>query len=323
MDAETADRASRNAALTLALSLPGDSVLYLLLPVHAATFGITLPEAGLLLAANRLVRVFGYGWVAGFYAHRGPRAACLLAAGGAALSTLGYATLSGVWPLLLARLLWGLSFAAMNIANQALPTAEFAGAPRRMGRARAIIAVGPTAGLLGGAIAVGFCGPRMVFLALSMIALIAPLFASQLPVIREPPRQSRPGIAGPDAFSVWSFVMGFTVDGIFVFGLSLLAASNHGQGAIVAVGAAMALRYGSEIVLSPMGGALAHRYGPRRMLISLSLACAAALALIGISGSTLWFGVLATIVLKAVLQPVPHRNQWLGRWYSCDLCSPA
>jgi MFS family permease len=99
--------------------------------------------------------------------------------------------------------------------------------------------------------------------------------------------------------------MGLTVDGIFVFGLSLLAASNHGHGTIIVVGTAMALRYGSEIVLSPIGGALAHRFGARRMLISLSLACAAALALIGISGSTLWFGVLATIVLKALLQPVP------------------
>jgi hypothetical protein len=66
MDAETANRASRN--------------------VHAAMFGITLPEAALLLAANRLVRIFGYSWVADFYAHRGPRAACLLAAGSAALS---------------------------------------------------------------------------------------------------------------------------------------------------------------------------------------------------------------------------------------------
>ena len=96
MDIATADRASRYAALTLALALPGDSVLYLLLAVHAATFGVTLPETGLLLAANRIVRVFGYSWVASFYAHRGPRAACTLAAAGGVLSTLGYATLSGV-----------------------------------------------------------------------------------------------------------------------------------------------------------------------------------------------------------------------------------
>src|SRR4030081_502914 len=105
MNAQQADHAARHAALALTLALPGDTVLYLLLPLYAATFGVTLPEAGLLLAANRIVRIFGSGWVASFYANRVPRAACLLAAIGAVLSTFGYATLSGVWALLLARLL--------------------------------------------------------------------------------------------------------------------------------------------------------------------------------------------------------------------------
>jgi MFS transporter, DHA1 family, inner membrane transport protein len=84
---------------------------YLLLPLHHETFGVSLAEAGLLLAANRLVRIAGYGWVARLYAERGPHAARLLAALGSLLSTLGYAALSGVWALLIARLIWGVSFA--------------------------------------------------------------------------------------------------------------------------------------------------------------------------------------------------------------------
>ena len=63
MSPEQADRESRNASIVLALTLPGDTVRYLLLPLYAATFGVSLPEAGLLLAANRLVRIAGYGWV--------------------------------------------------------------------------------------------------------------------------------------------------------------------------------------------------------------------------------------------------------------------
>lgn len=304
MTPQEADRASRNAALTLTLALPGDTVLYLLLPLHAATFGVTLPEAGLLLAANRIVRIFGYGWVAAFYSHRGPRAACLLAAVGAVLSTLGYAMLSGVWTLLLARLLWGLSFAAMNIANQALPTAVFEGASRRMGRARAIVAVGPMAGLLGGAIMAEFYGARLVFFTLSVIALLAPVYAMRLPMVREIVRRPGPRIARPNAFSIWSFSIGFTLDGLFIFGLSLLAASGGGRGTIIAAGSAMALRYASEIIVSPAGGALAHRFGARPMLVSLSFGCAAALALVGTSGWVLWFGVLATVVTRAMLQPL-------------------
>src|SRR3954447_25803014 len=93
-----ADENSRHASLTLAFAQPGDTLLYLLLPLYHAEFGVGLAEAGLLLAANRLVRIAGYGWIARFYAERGPRAACLLAAAGSLLATLGYAALSGVWP---------------------------------------------------------------------------------------------------------------------------------------------------------------------------------------------------------------------------------
>ena len=99
------NRASRDASVTLGVVLPGDTVLYLLLPLHAAVFGVTLPEAGLLLAANRLVRIAGYGWVARGYHRFGPRAACLAATLGATAATLGYALTTGLIPLLLARLL--------------------------------------------------------------------------------------------------------------------------------------------------------------------------------------------------------------------------
>jgi len=305
MNAEDADRASRNAALTLTLALPGDTLLYLLLPLHAAAFGITLPEAGLLLAANRMVRVFGYRWVANFYAARGPRAACLAAALAAVLATLGYATLAGLWPLLVARLLWGLAFAAMNIANQALPTAHMHAAPRRMGKARSIVAIGPMLGLLAGGILADLFGPRLVFALLAAVALIAPFFAAQLPSTPEPMVQQRPRFARPDAFSVWSFSMGFALDGLFVFGLSLLAGAGLGRNGVIAASVAMALRYISEILLSPSGGALAHRYGARRMLVALSMAAAAALASLGVPEPILWFAVLATVVLRALLQPLP------------------
>src|SRR4051812_10601768 len=86
VEAEAADRNSRNASLTLAFAQPGDTLLYLLLPLYHTSFGVTLAEAGLLLAANRLVRIAGYGWVARFYAERGPRISCLLAALGSLLA---------------------------------------------------------------------------------------------------------------------------------------------------------------------------------------------------------------------------------------------
>jgi MFS family permease len=302
---QDADKASRNAALTLALALPGDAVLYLLLPLYAPVFGVTLAQAGVLLAANRLVRIAGYGLVARLYSARGPRAACLVASAGAIVSTLGYFWLSGLWALLVMRLVWGLSFAALNIANQVLPTAAPEGAARRSGKARALVAVGPMVALMGGAIVAELWGPRIVFLLLGLAALAAPLFAARLPHGPEAFKASSRRLGLPGPINVWSFIMGLTLDGLFIFGLSLLAAKSLPHGAVIAGGAAMALRYLVEIGFAPVGGHLAQQHGARRMVVVFSIGAAAGLALLAGNGPVLWTGILVTIVLRALLQPLP------------------
>ncbi len=267
---------------------------------------MTLGEAGLLLAANRLVRIAGYGWIAHLYARRGPRLACLLAALGSALAALSYASLSGVWALLLARLLWGLCFAALNIATQALPTTEPVGSARRSGRSRAIIAAGPMLGLLGGATLSQLAGPRPSFLVLAVAALLAVPFALRLPSGEEAGTGRAPigpRFALPSRLDVWSFVQGLTLDGLFVLGLSVLAAAAMPDHAALAVGAALALRYAAEIALGPVGGAFAERHGARQLLVLLSVAAAGGLALVGIG--LLWVGAVLVMLVRGLIQPLP------------------
>jgi MFS family permease len=299
-----ADENSRHASLTLAFAQPGDTLLYLLLPLHHDAFGVTLAEAGLLLAANRLVRIAGYGWVARLYADRGPRSACQLAAFGALLSTTGYGLLSGVWALLITRLLWGLSFAAMNIATQALATAEMEGAGRRSGRMRSMVAAGPFLGLVVGAAIDQLAGPRLAFLALAVVALAAFPFAVRLPRDGEgrPDRLPGPRFRIPSRLDTWSFIQGMTLDGLFVMGMSVLAAAAIPSYAALAAGAALALRYIAEIGLGPVGGALAQRFGPRRVLTLLSVSTAVGLAVIG--AGTLWIGALLVVCLRGLVQPI-------------------
>ncbi|MEM8976950.1 MAG: MFS transporter, partial [Pseudomonadota bacterium] len=305
MEATKADRATFNASMTLSLALPGDTVLYLLLPIYAAAFGVSLPEVGLLLAANRLVRIVGYSWVAQFYTTRGPRTACATAAIGAFLAAVGYATLSGVWALLIARLIWGLSFAALNIAVHALPTAEAGGAAKRSGWSRSIIACGPMIGLIAGALIAEAHGPRIVFAVLAGVALLALPFALRLPRSPEELSTSAPRFAKPGPISVWSFCMGFALDGLFIFGLALLAKASMPDGAAVAAGFAMASRYVFEIVLSPLGGRWAAKIGARRLLVILSISAAMGLILQGLGSPLLWVGAVTVIVLRALLQPLP------------------
>ena len=75
------------------------------------------------------------------------------------------------------------------------------------------------------------------------------------------PRLPRPRFGLPSRLDLWSFVQGMTLDGLFVLGMSVLAAAAVPDYAALAAGAALALGYIAEILLGPAGGALAERQG--------------------------------------------------------------
>ena len=96
----------------LSLALVGDALIYAVLPVHAETFGIRLIRVGVLLSANRFVRVFAYGWIAVSAQRFGLRRICIAALLAAIVSTAMYGLATDAAALLFARILWGLAFAS-------------------------------------------------------------------------------------------------------------------------------------------------------------------------------------------------------------------
>lgn len=296
------DRHARAAAIVLALTLPADTVMYLLLPIFAPAFGVTLPEAGVLLAANRLVRIAGYGYVVRFYNEHGSRRSCVIAVAMAALAAFGYCMLSGFLALLVLRVIWGIAFAFMNIATQVTATAEPEGAAERSGRSRAVIAFGPMVALPLAAIAAAHVGPRPVFFVLGLVSLVAFLPCPALPAAD---RTQRPGkrFGWPARVDVWSFVHGFALDGVFVFMLSLLAAASFPDHAALAAATALALRYFAEVFLAPLGGRMARRFGARELLLALSIGAGLALALVNASAG--WIAVVVVVLLRGLMQPLP------------------
>ena len=77
------------SSLVLSLSLFGDALLYVILPVHADAFGVSLAMVGFLLAINRIIRTFAYGIIVKIAARIGLKTLCLIAAPTAVASTLG------------------------------------------------------------------------------------------------------------------------------------------------------------------------------------------------------------------------------------------
>lgn len=299
---EGADKNARLAALTLAFCLPSDVLLYLLLPMHPEAFGITLAQAGVLLAANRLVRIFGYRHVLRFYGRHGDRWTLMLAASAAMVCALGNAVLSGFAALLMLRLIWGLCFAALNLSTQVLATADAAYAAQRSGRSRALIALGPMLALPLGAFASQELGPRAIFWLLALSCAIGFLIARGLPVSGHYLPENKRRFRFPDSVALWSFVEGVALDGLFIFGLSLQAQKMLGEDALLVAGILMALRYLSEVLLSPLGGRAAQMFGATPMLLLFSTLSALALTAFGMH----WVvaGAACVLILRALQLPL-------------------
>lgn len=296
------DQASRRAAIVLACCLPSDVLLYLLLPMYAPVFGITLIEAGVLLAANRVIRIVGYRYVVQLYARFGDRRSLIVAAAVAALCALGNAHLSGFWALLGLRLAWGLSFATFNLSTQVLATADPAGAARRTGTSRALIAIGPMLALSAGAWLALHHGPRAVLLLSSGFCLIGLLLALGLPNAgHELPAPGR-RLRWPDRIVTWSFIEGVTLDGLFIFGLSAFSQAVLGGNAVLVAGLLMTLRYLSDMLLSPLGGRAADRYGAAPMLVACSTLTTLSLTAFGFHWLIL--GAAGVLILRALQIPL-------------------
>lgn len=299
---QIADRQSRDAATVMALCLPSDVLLYLLLPMQPQAFGITLAQAGVLLAANRLVRIVGYSQMVRFYARNGDRLTSMIAAAAAACCALGNATLSGFGWLLGLRLVWGLCFAAFNLSTQVMATHEPAGAAHRSGRARALAAIGPMLALPAGAALSLWLGPRAIFFILAGTCTLGFFVARRLPDQPHALTTSGKRFKAPDSVAVWSFIEGVALDGLFIFGLSLQAQKVLGGDAMMIAGVLMGLRYLSELLLSPLGGWAAERFGATAMLLVFSITSALALTVFG--NHWVIVGGAAVLVLRALQLPL-------------------
>jgi MFS family permease len=114
------------------LSLLGDASLYAVLPTHTATAGVSVASVGILLSANRFIRLIlnGPGGVVYDRCRRRPLFLAALFVG--ACSTALYGQTTGFWPLLLGRLLWGLAWVGIWVGGNKI-VLDVAG-PRDRGR---------------------------------------------------------------------------------------------------------------------------------------------------------------------------------------------
>ncbi|MCP5097610.1 MAG: MFS transporter, partial [Chloroflexi bacterium] len=106
--------------LGTALSLIGDASMYTVLPTHTAEAGIALAAVGVMLSANRWIRLVAngaVGWLSERWSRRWLFVPALFLG---AISTAVYGWTVGYWPLLIGRLLWGISWSGIWVAGNAI-----------------------------------------------------------------------------------------------------------------------------------------------------------------------------------------------------------
>jgi MFS family permease len=100
--------------LTIGLSILGDSFLYGNLPIEAENLGIALPLVGVLLSANRLVRLVSNTWASSVFEKFGPRKPFIASTALALITTALYGVGWGFTVFLLARMGWGIAWSALR-----------------------------------------------------------------------------------------------------------------------------------------------------------------------------------------------------------------
>ncbi|MCH8869847.1 MAG: MFS transporter [Chloroflexi bacterium] len=158
----------------LAAAIMGDSMLYNVLPSRVDAFGVSVGLVGVLLSANRIVRLASNqvaAWLIERIGMRGPLLASVLLAVGA---TLIYGTAPWFSALLLARIVWGMAFSVFRLSGYLVVLEESVEGSRGrlMGFFSSGMRVGSIIGVLLGGLLFDLTGRTSSFLIIAAMGLL-------------------------------------------------------------------------------------------------------------------------------------------------------
>jgi len=171
-------------SLAVATSLLGDSALYTIIPIHAERLGIRLALVGVLLSANRFVRLISNSWAGRVHDRLHSPWPFVMALGIGACITAVYGLFLGFWIFFACRLLWGICWSFLRLEGYSSIIAESPPESRGklIGTYKSIITLGFMAGgTLGGILTdtIGYRKCMLYFAGFSLLGAFA-LFLEQL-----------------------------------------------------------------------------------------------------------------------------------------------
>lgn len=265
--------------LAVASSLLGDVTIYTVLPVYHEALGLTPIQVGIILSANRWVRL-----VTNQFPRRIPDRyrvsdvmGVFLLAG--ALISLGYAARPPFWLFLIARMAWGAAWSYIRHAGVlgALRAAGSRGATRTVGVYNGTVQIGFIAGTIAGGALFDAFGFSVAFVVLAVFSLSGLVFdylgfGNASPGADPAPDRRPPAIRDEAGPLLRSFVTSCVGVGLIVSTLGFALEQRFGSAVelgtmvvgIATVNAVLiAIRYAVDGIGSPIVGAAVDRLGRR------------------------------------------------------------
>ena len=315
------------AAIT-ALCLLGDSMLYIVLPVHYQEMGVSsLWEVGVILAVNRIVRLPLNPCIGWFYSHVSERTGIFIAVALAIATTFSYGFLPNLVFWILARCVWGVAWTLLRLGSL-FCILRLSGPENRghyTGLYNGLYRLGSLAGMLVGGILADLAGIAVTVTVLGTATAMALFLAFFfIPGGKEQQEKYTGNTSILAGFAVmarnrnalWLMasgcLMALVFQGVVASTLSRLI-FEHTNGGLTLFGSLIgasilggffqALRWGWEPWLAPLTGRLSdQRFGrPRMLMCSFALGAVSFAALASPLPLPLWFSCILLMQLTATM----------------------
>jgi predicted MFS family arabinose efflux permease len=296
-------------AAAVGLCILGDSLLYTILPLEADNLGLSLAMVGVLLSANRLVRLATNGWASALFERWGPYRAFLAACVLGLLSTTLYGASRGFIVLLAARMMWGAAWSALRQGGyQAVWSGDSGSKGKLTGLLWGIVRLGSASSVILGGMLYDRFGFHVTLVMVAVVTAFAVPVAWVMPWPQglshtqvQPRRTSMAPVVGwrhdlafalnaPDR--LWLTVAGglqllsssviIATSGLLLATLTTQEAGLNWLGIGALTGLLQGARWLSDITFGPVLGYLSDRFGQPNTALGLSV-----IALCSIVGLTI------------------------------------
>ena len=273
---------------TAALSVLGDSILYGVLPSRPEDFNVLVWQIGILLGANRFVRIITNEWAGRMVEKAGFIKPLLMAIISGSIITASYALPLGFWFLLSARIVWGACWSIIRVVGfiAVIKLSSEKNRGKLFGIHHAIISIGWGGGVLLGGFLIDLIGIKSTFLFFSILSASGIILLWRLNrsgiSFRFKPEKDCGQIENSYKFSknqkilsVWIIALFVAVTGQMIYNITgRLVADRINVGIPISIGIAsltgiiLGSRTVGTLIIGPISGSLSDRIG-RHIIIAI------------------------------------------------------